>query len=259
MRKRFNVQWAEGIIPVFSGSLGSWRIEVQRAPFSVAELTRLYDRAAPWWGRMVDRLGYPGVYETLLRKMLKEEPLYNTDVWPCVLDCGVGTGALSSALARVLGKRIKLDAIDLSPRMLERAGGNLRRAGLEVILRRGDVRALPFGDGVFDFSMTAHVLEHLADPSAALKEMVRVLKPGGLLMACLTRRSLAGMIVQLKWRTHRMTPAQAESLLRESGLENVRCLPLGYHALCKRLSVACVGRKPALANVSSEMLRPVEA
>ena len=253
MNERLSVQYAEGTIPVFARWFGSWQVSVQRQPFSSPELTRLYDRAAPRWGRMLDRLGYPVAYETLLRKALREEPLGPAGTPPHVLDCGVGTGALSIALTRVLPTRFKLDAVDISPRMLERARSSLRDADLDVRLRYADVRALPYGEDVFDLAMTAHVLEHLVDPSIALNEMVRVLRPGGLLLACLTRRSVLGMIVHLKWRTHRVTPAQAERWLLESGLEDVHCLSLDDRALCKRLSVASFGRKPRLPGVRSEV------
>ena len=239
-----NVQYAEGTIPVFARWFGSWQISVQRLAFSLPELTRRYDRAAPGWSRALDRLGFPDAYEALLRRVLSEEPLDVAGARPRVLDCGVGTGALSCALAHVLPAPFKLDAIDISPRMLERAGNILCNTDLEVTLRQGDVRELPYGNSVFDLVMTAHVLEHLVDPSVALNEMLRVLKPGGLLVTCLTRRSALGMIVHLMWRTHRVTPAQAESWLLESGLENARCLSFDDRAFCQRLSVACAGRKP---------------
>ena len=233
-------------IPVFAHWFGSWKISVQRQALSSPELTHRYDQAAPGWGRTLDRLGYPGAYETLLRGVLSDETLGADGAQPRVLDCGVGTGALSSALTHVLPIRFKLDAIDLSPGMLEQANSRLRDTDLEVTLRQGDVRELPYDDGVFDLVMIAHVLEHLVDPRVALDEMVRVLKPGGLLIACLTRRSALGMMmVHRNWRTHLVTPAQAEDWLLSSGLETARCLSFDNRALCQRLSVACVGRKPA--------------
>ena len=251
MNEPFNLRYAEQTIPVFARWFGSWQVSVQRLPFSSPELTRLYDWAAPGWDRTLDRLGYPGAYETLLGRVLSEEGLEGTGVQPHVLDCGVGTGALSGALARVAPTPFKLDAIDISARMLERASRSLRDTDLEVTLRQGDVCALPYRSDVFDLVMTAHVLEHLVDPSLALHEMVRVLKPGGLLIACLTSRSAFGMIVHLKWRTHRVTPAQAERWLLESGLDNAHCLSLDDRSWLKRLSLACVGRKPRLAKTAS--------
>ncbi|MEN8131808.1 MAG: class I SAM-dependent methyltransferase [Pseudomonadota bacterium] len=253
------IRYAEETIPVFSRWFGSWQISVQRLAFSSPELIRHYDHVAPGWSRTLDRLGYPDAYETLFRRVLSEEAMEVAGAQPRVLDCGVGTGALSSALARVLPTPFKLDAIDISPRMLEQASSVLRDTDLEVTLRHSDVRKLPYGNGVFDLAITAHVLEHLVDPSAALNEMVRVLKPGGLLIACLTRRSALGMFVHLKWRTHRVTPAQAESWLLESGLENAQCLSPDDRALWKRLSLACVGRKPRLAGIESAMPNTIEA
>ncbi len=125
------------------------------------------------------------------------------------------------------------------------SGIDFRETNLEVTLRHCDVRELPYCSGVFDLVMTAHVLEHFVDPRIALNEMARVLKPGGLLIACLTRRSPLGMMVHLKWRTHRVTPTQAENWLRESGLEEARSLSFDHRTICQQLSVACVGKKPA--------------
>jgi demethylmenaquinone methyltransferase/2-methoxy-6-polyprenyl-1,4-benzoquinol methylase len=237
-------RYDEETIPVLARWFGSWRISLERRALSALQLTRCYDLAAPGWNQKLDRLGFPYAYETLLRGVLGEETPGVTGSQLRVLDCGVGTGALSCALAHVLPAPFKLEAIDLSPHMLAHAGSNLRGTDLEVSLRHGDVRELPYGTGEFHLVMTGHVLEHFVDPSVALSEMVRVLKPGGLLIACLTRRSPLGMYVHLKWRTHRVTPAQAEGWLLDSGLEDARCLSLDDRAFCRQLSVACVGRKP---------------
>lgn len=230
-------------IPVFARWFGSWRISVQRRAMSAPQLIRPYDRAAPKWGRKLDRLGFPDAYEAMLRRALRGEEQGVPGAQIRVLDCGLRTGAFSCALARVLSTPFKLDAIDISSRMLERAGSRLRDCHLEATLRQGDVRELPYGNGVFDLVMTAHVLEHLVDPQVAINEMVRVLKPGGLLIACLTRRSPLGIYVHFKWHTHRLTPTQAEGWLRQGGLDGARCLSFDDRALCRQLSLACVGRK----------------
>lgn len=231
-------------IPVFARWIGSWRLSLQRRALSAPQLGHFYDRAAPGWNRTLVRLGVPQGYESLLRGVLRDVRPNRSGAPLRVLDCGVGTGALSCALARVVPAPLALDAIDLSPDMLARAGRGFGEAGIAASLRHGDARDLPYESKQFDLVMTGHMLEHLVDPRLALSEMARVLKPGGLLIACLTRRSALGLYVQLKWRTHRVTPGQAEGWLRDGGLEDVRCLPYGRGTLCQKLSVACIGKKP---------------
>lgn len=237
---------ADGTIPVLVRRFGSWQVSLRRQTLNAHELSRAYDRAAPGWHRVLERLGFPDAYETVLRSVLR--PPTVPEQARRVLDCGVGTGALSCALAHVSPDAFRLDAIDISPRMLEQAQGRLRDCNLQGTLCRGDIRELPYGDSVFDLVMSGHVLEHMADPNVALGEMIRVLKPGGILILCITRRSLSGLYVHLKWRTHRTTPAQTERWLRDRGLEDVGCRPFGDRSLCRRLSVAYVGTKPCKDN-----------
>ena len=113
MNERFNLRYAEETIPVFARWFGSWQVSVQRLAFSSPELTRLYDRAAPGWDRTLDRLGCPVAYETVLRSVLSEDGLDVAGARPHVLDCGVGTGALSGGIARVLPTPFTLEAICL--------------------------------------------------------------------------------------------------------------------------------------------------
>lgn len=80
-----------------------------------------------------------------------------------------------------------IEGIDLSPAMLRRA--RRRRSTLpqshRIGLRQGDVRALPFPDASFDAVLSCYVLDHFAgrDLRAACREVVRVLRPGGRLVA----------------------------------------------------------------------------
>lgn len=238
------VRAEDDTIPVLARWIGSWQISLRRRALSADALRHSYDRAAPGWGRTIDRLGVPHAYEAMLRRVLSEDAPVVRETQRRVLDCGVGTGALACALARVLPDPFRLDAIDISPGMLDLAGARFRDLGIAATLRQGDVCRLPYDDATFDLVLTGHVLEHLADPRAALAEMVRVLKPGGRLIACLTRRSVLGIYVQVKWRTHRVTPAEAEGWLRATGLQDVRCPPVDAHALSRQLSLACIGRKP---------------
>lgn len=231
-------------IPVFARWFGSWRVSIQRRALSAKELARAYDQEAAGWDRTIHRLGFTDAYETILRQALQEDDLKAGDRPLRVLDAGIGTGGLSAALAKARSLPFALAGIDLSPRMLCEADRHLRDAGLSADLHLGDVQDLPFEDGAFDLVMVAHVLEHLADPHRALAEMVRVLKPGGMLLACLTRRSSLGMYIHLKWRTHRVTADGVGRWFAQHGLTRIRCLTFDGHTRCRNLSLACIGRKP---------------
>jgi len=225
-------------IPVYARWFGSWQVSVQRRALSVGELTQRYDDSASGWQQTVDRLGFPSAYESLLRQIVGEETLST------VLDCGVGTGALSQALIDAAPAPFALTAVDVSPRMLEQAQMTLGGTNADVTLRQADVCALPYDDHTFDLVMAAHSLEHLPDPGAAIAEMVRVLKPGGRLVVCMTRRTLLGMWIHLKWHTHRVTEDQASQLLLDAGLETIKSLAFDSQLWCRRLSLASTGRKP---------------
>jgi ubiquinone/menaquinone biosynthesis C-methylase UbiE len=94
-----------------------------------------------------------------------------------LLDVGCGPGTITADLARrvpggsVVGVDVPPDLMATAQR--ERGGGNLR---FEV----GDVYSLRFESNSFDVVYAHQVLQHLGDPVAALREMLRVLKPGGL-------------------------------------------------------------------------------
>jgi SAM-dependent methyltransferase len=78
-----------------------------------------------------------------------------------------------------LGARVS--ALDLTPQLLERARENARIGQVEVDWREGDAEQLPFGDAEFDavVSQYGHMFAPRAD--VAIAEMLRVLKPGGVI------------------------------------------------------------------------------
>ncbi|MBW1785861.1 MAG: methyltransferase domain-containing protein [Deltaproteobacteria bacterium] len=91
-----------------------------------------------------------------------------------ILDAGCGTGIFTmdwlAAGARVVG-------LELSMPMLRGAGRKLE--GQPFLMIRGDMRKLPFGDGVFDKSMSITALEFIEDGDGAMAELFRVTRPGG--------------------------------------------------------------------------------
>ncbi|MBZ2170753.1 ArsR/SmtB family transcription factor [Nitratidesulfovibrio sp. SRB-5] len=94
------------------------------------------------------------------------------------VDLGCGTGTV---LERMLPRAQEVIGVDGSPRMLEMARRRLADAGQRVSLRIGELDHLPLRDGEADFASINMVLHHLSEPVAALREIGRTLRTGGLL------------------------------------------------------------------------------
>ncbi|HEV2643606.1 MAG TPA: class I SAM-dependent methyltransferase, partial [Candidatus Elarobacter sp.] len=90
-----------------------------------------------------------------------------------LLDVGCGTGFVID-LARDLFERI--DGVDVTPAMLDRVD----RAGGHVFVHEARAEALPFGDATFDMASSYAFMHHVTDHAAILREVRRVLRPGGL-------------------------------------------------------------------------------
>lgn len=96
-----------------------------------------------------------------------------------VLEVGCGMGQLAERMHQELDAAVV--AIDQSERMVELT----RARGVDA--RLGDVHELPFDDGEFDVVVAAWMLYHVPDVEKALDEIVRVLRPGGRLVASTNR------------------------------------------------------------------------
>ncbi len=95
-----------------------------------------------------------------------------------VLETSVGTGLNFKYLPR----GTKLSGLDLSPEMLARCQNNLRRWQMEADLYLGNAESLPFADSSFDVVFTCGGFNFFSDRAKAIREMIRVAKPGGHLM-----------------------------------------------------------------------------
>ncbi|MGY1805099.1 methyltransferase domain-containing protein [Blastococcus sp. SYSU D00922] len=97
-----------------------------------------------------------------------------------LLDVGCGPGTITIDLAaRVAPGRVV--GIDVSADPLAEARAAAERAGVAVTFEVGDVYALAADDDTFDVVHAHQVLQHLTDPVAALREMARVCRPGGVI------------------------------------------------------------------------------
>lgn len=131
-----------------------------------------------------------------------------------VLDVGCGAGNM---LERIEAERT---GIDLSQTMIERAR---RKLGPDVDLRKMSAEALDFPDSSFDKVLCSEVIEHLLNPEAVLKEIGRVLKPGGLAAVSIPNEFL------LKWTKSLLHAAHLKVLMRNDGQTNVEDVDNEWH------------------------------
>jgi Methylase involved in ubiquinone/menaquinone biosynthesis len=94
-----------------------------------------------------------------------------------VLDLGCGPGTISTQIADLVAPG-EVTAVDVDPGVLERARA-MAGPVPNLTFQLGDAYALGFADDTFDLSHAHQVLQHLADPVAALRELARVTRPGG--------------------------------------------------------------------------------
>src|ERR1700736_5073635 len=102
-----------------------------------------------------------------------------------VLDVGCGVGHWGRLLANVLPSGTRVHGVDRDPLWVEKAAARATARGLSDRLsyQVSVAEKLPFDDASFDLVTCQTVLIHTPDPGAAVDEMVRVARPGGLILA----------------------------------------------------------------------------
>jgi len=141
--------------------------EIRAGQLAPDAVRRMFDRIAPVYDLMnrVMTAGLDGRW----RRLTAEAVVQPGDR---VLDACCGTGDLALAAERVGGRVVGLD---FSERMLERA----RRKSAEIEWVRGDLLELPFEDASFDAATVGFGVRNVADLERSLRELRRVLRPGG--------------------------------------------------------------------------------
>jgi len=138
-----------------------------------------------------------GIFEKGLRQ--KGLQLLSVTLGEVVLEIGFGTGYSLKEIANSVGENGRAYGIDITPQMLEVTRKRLQKAGLmdRVELYEGDAKSMPYQDNKFDAVYMASTLELFDTPDIprVLKEIKRVLKPGGRLgIASLTKEGREGSL-----------------------------------------------------------------
>ena len=102
------------------------------------------------------------------------------------IEVGAGSGRLLIRLGQE--RPYRLVAVDYAPYSVRAVRENLRRSAKRGDALFGDALALPFADASFDLVLSGGLLEHFREPAAVVREMVRVLRPGGLFYADIVPR-----------------------------------------------------------------------
>src|SRR5262249_31952485 len=100
-----------------------------------------------------------------------------------VIEIGCGNGRDAEALAKLVGPAGRVVGIDASQELISQATERTASLGLSLRFQVDDAHALAFADDTFDAARVDRVLQHLNDPALAVREMARVVRPGGRIAA----------------------------------------------------------------------------
>jgi SAM-dependent methyltransferase len=157
-----------------------------------------------------------------------------------VLDVGCGTGALAFAV-RDATKTAHVTGIDPSAAYVAHATG--KNSDPRVHFTTGDAQALDFSDARFEKTMSLLVVNFIPDRERALKEMIRVTKPGGIVSAAVWDYGQGMQMLRVFWdEAVRFDPASAA---RDEA----------HMPLCKQGELAAAWRKAGLHDVRETSLR----
>lgn len=186
-----------------------------------------------WWTR-----NYPTAFRYSARWILDlPKPLITRErlhgflaprVGERVLEIGPGTGYYTLSLARWLAPDGQVDVLDIHQEFLDHTVRAAAEQGLHnVVPTQGDARRLPYPDATFDAACKFTVLGEIPDQQTALRELSRVLKPGGRLV-------VGEYVLDVDWVSSRALAIAAEAV----GLHYEQRIgsPLGYFAMLRPAS-----------------------
>lgn len=188
-----------------------------------------------------------------------------------ILDLGCGDGFYLHLLSE-LGN-YELTAIDNNSKAISLAKKYLGKARAKNIrFKKGDVCKLPFKDSSFDKMIASELLEHLDDESGALKEWLRVLKKGGVLVFTVPSSNYPFLWDPINWLLQHLfekhiesgfwsgiwneherlyTPKELEKVVRGAGFEVEKLEPLTHYCLPFNHHILYLGYKMRMSSATS--------
>jgi ubiquinone/menaquinone biosynthesis C-methylase UbiE len=144
---------------------------------AVALWWRKNPSACPYSQRFWVEAPHPLITRERLREILEPRPGER------LLEIGPGTGYYTLDLAEWVGADGSVEIFDLQQEMLDHTMRSAAERGIaNLAATQGDARSLPYEDGSFDAAILITVLGEIPDQDAALREVRRVLRPGGRLV-----------------------------------------------------------------------------
>lgn len=175
-------------------------------------IRRLYDGPR---GAVLAMGSFLSMHEPLVGHMLRSRK-FDVTKHRSILDVGAGAGQILKHLLKVTTPDTQLVAFDLSQNMLRRARKKLKSDRPDYVA--GDMTQMPFADNSFDCVTCGWTIEHLNDPRPGLREIGRVLKPGGDAFILATEDTFLGAWVSRTWKCRTYNRSELETACNESGL-----------------------------------------
>lgn len=141
------------------------------------------------WSSLYDGEPGPRSYNFMTRRAAVSTLLAGDGDYPRVLDVGCGTGDYAVIARRHGGV---YHGVDFAPTMAREASARAAADGLPARVAVAGGEELPFADGAFDLVLGLGYIAYFADPRPALREIRRVLKPGGVLVLQVSKPDLIG-------------------------------------------------------------------
>lgn len=182
---------------------------------------------------------------------LRQLRLVGLEPGSIALDAGAGTGAVARRMAAEVGPSGRVVAVDASAERNDIGRRKAAEAGVENLsFVKGELDALPFPDSSFDFVWSRFVFEYLQEPDVVLRELVRVVRPGGkLVVGDLdgnglfhyplpngVARGLEKMMAALTGRFDAFAGRKLFHRFRRAGLESIRVHLMPYHLYAGAIS-----------------------